>query len=149
MIMIEAKSLVVYWQSKGDNARTIHEKLVARFDENQPAYSSVTNWLRRLQLGEDIFEVGLHPGKPSDGFVDFEMLTELTAFHFHSMRTLAHTLKLPRSMIWDHLNKRPFVVKHFRWIPHRLEDEAKRVRVTNECGFLIEQSNKEIGRAHV
>jgi histone-lysine N-methyltransferase SETMAR len=134
--MIEAKSLVVYWQSKSHNTRTIHEKLVARFDENALSYSSVTNWLRRLQLGEDIFEAGIHPDKPSDGFIDFEILTGLTAFPFHSVRTLARTLKLPRSTRWDHLNKGPFVVKHLRWIPHRLEDEAKRVRVTMAKGLL-------------
>jgi hypothetical protein len=105
ILKIESKHLVVYWQSKGYNTRAIHEMLVARFNENASAYSSVTNWLQRLHLGEDIFDPGIHPGKPSEGLADFKILMELTAFHFHSARTLARTLKIPRSTTWNHLRK--------------------------------------------
>ena len=117
IFMIHANCLVVYWHSKGHNARTIYEKLVARFHEEASAYLSVTNWLRRLGFGENILEPGSHPGKPSDGLIDFEILTELTAFRFHSVRTLARTLKIPRSTVWDHLQKGRFVVKHLRRVP--------------------------------
>jgi hypothetical protein len=102
IFMIHDKCLVVYWHSKGHNATTIYEKLVVRFHEEAPAYSSVTNWLRHLGFGENILEPGSHPGKPSGGLTDFEILIELTAFPVHSVRTLVRTLKIPRSTLWDH-----------------------------------------------
>jgi hypothetical protein len=134
--MIHAKCLVVYWHSNGHNATTIYEKLVARFHEEAPTYPSVTNWLRRLGFGENIPEPGSHPGKPSDGLIDFEILIELTAFPFHSVRTLARALKIPRSTVWDHLQKGRFVVKHFRWVPHTLDIAGEQTRVTMAEGLL-------------
>jgi hypothetical protein len=97
--MNDAKCLVVYWHYKGHNRTTIYEKLVTSFHDKAPTYLSVTNWLRRLAFGEDIREGGSHPGKPSDDLVDFQILTELTAFPFHSVRTLARALKIPRSTV--------------------------------------------------
>jgi hypothetical protein len=58
ILTIDTKCLVVEWQSKGQNATTIHAKPVAWFREKAPAYSSVTNWLRRLHFGEDIVAPG-------------------------------------------------------------------------------------------
>jgi hypothetical protein len=129
--MIEAKYLVVNWQSKSHNNRTIHEKLAARFDNNARACSSVTNWLWRLHLGTDICNPGIHPGKTSHG-----LFTKLSAFPFHNVRTLARPLRISRSMIWDHLRKGSFVLRHLRWVPHRLEDEIKRVRGTMASALL-------------
>jgi hypothetical protein len=114
IFMIHANCVVVSWHSKGHNATTIYEKLLARFHEEAPADSSVTDWFRRLGFGENILEPGSHPGKPSDGLIDVEILIELTAFPFHSVRTLARTLKIPRSTVWDHLQKERSVVKHLR-----------------------------------
>jgi hypothetical protein len=54
--MIDAKCLVGDWQSKEYNATTIYAKLITRFREEVPAYSSVTNGLQRLHFDRDIFE---------------------------------------------------------------------------------------------
>jgi hypothetical protein len=86
--------------------------LIIRFDENTPAYSSVTNWLRHLYLGEDIFVPGIHPDKPWDSLINFKILMELTAFPFHSVQTLALTLAILRSTIQDHLRKWLSVIRH-------------------------------------
>jgi hypothetical protein len=107
---LDAKHLVADWQSKGHNAATIDAKLVTRFREKAPSYSSVTNWLRRLHFGEDVFEPGIRSGKPSDGIADFKILTEQTVFPFHSVRAHARALKILRSMIWDHPQKGPFLL---------------------------------------
>jgi hypothetical protein len=72
----------------------------------------------------------------ADGLIDFEILIELTAFPFHSVRTLAGTLKIPRSTVWDHLQKGRFVVKHLRWVPHILDTARKQTRVTMAEGLL-------------
>jgi hypothetical protein len=100
--MIDAKCLIVQWQSKGHNARTIHAKLATRLHEKGPIYSPVTNCLRHLHSGEDIFEPGIHSAKPLDSLVGFKILMELAGFPFHGARTLASTLRITKSAIWDH-----------------------------------------------
>jgi hypothetical protein len=68
-------------------------------------------------------------GKESDGLVDFKILIALTAFPFHSVRTLVSSLKLPRSTIYDHLQRGNFTAKHLVWVPHTLDDCTKQARV--------------------
>jgi hypothetical protein len=54
--VIDAKWLVADWHSKGHNATAIWDELRAQFHDEAPAYSSITNWVRRLGFGEDILE---------------------------------------------------------------------------------------------
>jgi hypothetical protein len=103
ILMNDAKCLIAHWQYKGHIATTLYEKLVTQFHEKAPAYLSVTNRLRRIHFGEDILEPGIHPGKLLDALIDFKILTELTVFPFHNVRTFATTLKIPPSTRWDHL----------------------------------------------
>jgi hypothetical protein len=105
-------------------------KLVTRFGEQPPSGSSVTNWLRRIRFGGDIFGLGIHSGKPSDGFVSLKILAELTAFSFHRVQTLAGTLKIPRSAISAHLQKGLCVLKRLRWVPDRVGHGSHKVWVT-------------------
>jgi hypothetical protein len=90
-------------------------------------------------------EPGDHPGKPSDGVIDLQILTELTEFPFHSVRTLASALKIPRPTVWVHLQKGIFVVKHFREVPHTFDVVEKRTRVTMSEGLLkdLEQARHQ------
>jgi hypothetical protein len=83
--MIGAMCLIADWKSQCLNATTIHAKLVIRFHEKVPAYSPVTNSLRPLYFGEEIFEPGIHSVKRSDGLVDFKVRTERTAFLSHGV----------------------------------------------------------------
>jgi hypothetical protein len=96
-----------------------------------------------------MFELGIHSGKPSDSFVDFTILTELTAFPFHSVHTLASTLKVAQSMTWNHLPKEPFVVKHLRWVDRRLDDRTKRTQMTQPSSSqrIFEKRGIMVGRA--
>jgi hypothetical protein len=68
-------------------------------------------------------------GKESDRLVDFKILIAHTAFPFHSGRTLASSLKISLSTIYDHFQRENFTVKHLRWVPHTLDDCAKCARV--------------------
>jgi hypothetical protein len=100
--MLKEKSLVIYWHSKDYDANAIHRKLVTHFGDDALGYSTVTKWLRRLACGDDILEPAERKGKESDGLVDFKIVIALTAFPFHSVRTLTSSLKIPRSTIYDH-----------------------------------------------
>jgi hypothetical protein len=100
-LIIEAKCLVGYGQSKGQNTTTTHEKLVHRFHEKVSPCSLVVNWIRRLHLNQDIFEPETYTGQPSASLIDFLILTKTTIFPFLGMRTLAGIVKIPppRSVI--------------------------------------------------
>jgi hypothetical protein len=111
-------------------------KFVTRFREKVPVYSSLTNRFRLFHSGENIFELGIHPGKPSEGLVDFKILTELTAVPFHSVQAFVSTPKILRSMIWDDLQQEPCVIKHLQRVPHRLDDVTKRAGVITAQSLL-------------
>jgi hypothetical protein len=51
----------------------------------------------------------LWKGKESNGLVDFKILTAMTAFPFHNVRTLANSLKIPPSIIYDHFQRGNFI----------------------------------------
>jgi hypothetical protein len=73
-------------------------------------------------------------GKKSDGLVD---LIALTAFPFHSVRTLVSSLTIPRSTIYDHLQRGNFTVKHLRLVPNTLDACTKQVRVEMANSMLV------------
>jgi hypothetical protein len=112
--MMKEKSLVIYWHSKDSNANVIYRKLVTDFGDGTPGYSTVTKSLRRLVCGDDIMEPVKRKGKEPGALVNFKILATLTAFPFHNVRTLASSLKIPRSTIDDHLQRGNFPVKHLR-----------------------------------
>jgi hypothetical protein len=104
--MMKEKRLVIYWHSEGYDANAIYRKLVTHFGDGAPRYSTVTKWVRRLVCGDDISERVERKGKESGGLIDFKILIALTAFPFHSIRTLAGSLKIPRSTISKSFTKR-------------------------------------------
>jgi hypothetical protein len=130
------------------NSIIVHEKLTHRFCEKALSYSSVTNWLRCLRFGQDIFDPGIRTGKPQYSLIVFSILTELATFPFRSLWTLAGTHEIPRFAIWDRLQKGPFVMKNLRWIPHALEDVIERARVTMAESFSdnLQQARRQCGR---
>jgi hypothetical protein len=74
--------------------------------------------------------------KPSESLLDFKILTESNIFPLRSAWALAGTLKISQSAIWDHSQKRPFVVKQLWWVSHALDGERKRTRAMMARSFL-------------
>jgi hypothetical protein len=93
-------------------------------------------WLGRLVRGDDILEPVERKGKESDGLVDFKILIALTAFAFHSVRTLASSLKIPCSTIYGHLQRENFTINHLRGVSHALDKCLKRTRVVMANSML-------------
>jgi hypothetical protein len=93
ILMIDAKRMGAHGKSKGHNDTTIDEKLVSRFHEKPPAYSSPMNWPWAF-ISARLTRDGIERRTLSDGLIDFKILTEHTTFPFHSVRTLANTLKI-------------------------------------------------------
>jgi hypothetical protein len=52
--MEQCKHLAVYWHDNGYPTDKMNQKLLARTKGTAPAYSTITNWIRALERGEDI-----------------------------------------------------------------------------------------------
>jgi hypothetical protein len=52
--MEAAKGLVIYWHENGHDATRIYQKFLTRMDHTLPAYSTITDWLRKSGRGDDI-----------------------------------------------------------------------------------------------
>jgi hypothetical protein len=127
--MEHAKHLVIYWRSKGHKTQTIATKLTTSLGPEAPPYSTVAYWVRMLKLGNNILDVPESPGRPYDVDLDDRIFEALNEFPFHSVRTLASSLKRPRATIHQHLLRAGFELKHLKWVPHTLSEEQKRLRI--------------------
>jgi hypothetical protein len=127
--MEDPKSLVIYWHEKGYPAQKMHGKLLARMDQRGPAYSTVTNWIRALDRGEDIRNYASRGGRVPDERIQTLVAEALTEAPFHSGRSFASTLKIPKTTGWRHLHHAGYVVCNLRIIPHSLSDAQKAIRV--------------------
>jgi hypothetical protein len=123
------KHLVVYYHSKGYKTKIIYGKLQKCLGPDAPPYSTVRYWIRMLKVGKDIFEIDRRPGRPPDAGLDEKILGALSDFPFHTTRSLARELKIPRSTIHMHLLNAGFVLKHLKWVPHSLSEARKKSRV--------------------
>jgi hypothetical protein len=121
---MDFNSIVLYLKTKGMNAREIHSDPVATLGTKVLGYSTVTRWLREVQLdqfSETAFDF------TEDAEVDQIGEIILSVFEvqpFGSVRDIARLTHLARSTVHWHLTRSlGFLVRHFRWIPHLLTEE--------------------------
>jgi DNA-binding transcriptional ArsR family regulator len=124
--------MVLYLKAKGMNVREIHSDLGATLGTKVLDYSTVTHWLREVQLDEF-----------SETAVDFTeeaevdeiaeaVLSVLEVQPFGSVRDIARLTRRAHSTVRWHLTRSlGFLVRHLRWITHVLTEEQKRIRVSN------------------
>jgi hypothetical protein len=120
-----AKVLVIYWHDKRYSAQTMHQKLQAHSLVTCSAYSSVTNWIRALDSGEDISVRASGSGHLPDDRINEAIAQELDISPFHLVRSLASAIKKPPPTVWCHLHSMGFVIKHLRLVPHSLSEVQK------------------------
>jgi hypothetical protein len=127
--MEHAKHLVIYWHSKGHTTNVMAAKLNTSLGFEAPPYSTVSYWVQMFKLGHEILEWPQSPGRPDELDLDDRILQALNDYPFHSVRSLASSLKRSASTIHEHLARAGFEMKHVNWIPHTLSDEHKRLCV--------------------
>lgn len=135
--MEHAKHLVIYWRSKGYKTKVIAAKLLKSLQSDAPPYPTVSYWVRMIKLKHDILTVPGGPGRPFEVDLDSKIFEALNEFPFHSLRTLASSLKRPMSTIREHLLRANFEIKHLKWVPHTLSEDQKRSRV-EQAGQLLD-----------
>jgi hypothetical protein len=92
--MLQVKSLLVYWASKGHNAIVIFAKMEGSFGVSAPSDPWVTKWLRALTRGEDIFEPSEPSGRPEDPVIGMKFINFLDLNPFASVRQIATATKI-------------------------------------------------------
>lgn len=139
------KHLVVYWHSKNKNATDIHRKLCKYFPYEKISYSTITDWIRKINRGEDIFERKTGSGRISDLQIDQRILNALNEMPFHSIRTLSNQLKIPKTTVFNHMRSMGFIIKHLRFVPHTLNDSQKvqRVNYSKHLLDIIKQARHQ------
>jgi hypothetical protein len=135
--MLQAKSLLVYWASKGHNATVIFAKMGGYFGGSAPSYPWVTKWLRALTRGEDIFEPNERSGRPEDPVIGMKVINFLDLNPFASVRQIATATKIARSTVFDHVKGWGYTIKHLKWIPHDLTAAMMEQRVELSRKLLL------------
>jgi hypothetical protein len=130
-----AKVLVVYWHDKGYSAKTMHQKLQTRPVLTYPAYSSIANWIRALDRGEDISVRFSGSSRLVDDRIHEAIAQELDISPFHSVRSLASAIKRPPPTVWCHLHSMGFGIKHLRLVLFSLSEVQKQKRVEYSIKF--------------
>jgi hypothetical protein len=115
--MEATKVLVICWRAKGHDATRIYQKLSTRLGHTLLTYSMITDWLRKLERGNDITPRASCRGRLLDGRIDALITSALEPCPFHSVRTLCSAIKHPRTTVWRHLHAAGFVVRNLRLVP--------------------------------
>jgi hypothetical protein len=75
--------------------------------------------------GEDISIGASGNGRLPDSTIDLAITEKLDISPFHSIRSLALTIKRSPTTVWTHLRCMGFVIKHLQFVPHTLSSIQK------------------------
>jgi hypothetical protein len=84
---------------------------------------------------EDISMRASRSGRLPTNTIDLAIAEELDIFPFHSIRSLASTIKRPPTTVWIHLYCMDFAIKHLRFVPHTLSSVQKNEQVQHSINF--------------
>jgi hypothetical protein len=93
-----------------------------------PVYSTITDWLRKLERSDNITRRTSSSGRLPDDHIDALITPPLEQFSFHSVRRLCSTIKHPYTKVWRHLHSAGQLVRNLRLAPHRLSPSQKAER---------------------
>ena len=134
---MDQRSIALYLNKKGLNAKEIHNELVDVLQEEAVSYPTVTRYLRegRLALKESTEE------KNSILITDHTKENAIMEFlkdePHASVRTIAKTLRIPRSTVHYTLTRvLGWKIKHLRWIPHNLNFDQIQNRIEKSKKLL-------------
>jgi hypothetical protein len=144
--MEDAKAVVTYWHEKGHGALRIHQQLSARVRGRYPAYSTIPDWIRRLERDEDITQRASGSGCLRNDHIDVLIANALEETPFHSVRSLASSIKYPQTTVWRHLHNACYMVRNLHLVPHTLSAAQNAERVARATAMKqVLQSAKHRG----
>jgi AraC-like DNA-binding protein len=127
---MDQRSIVVYLSMRGYSAIEIHNDLVETLGAEAVGYSTVTHYLRDESFPDRNTVAPDEKDVARNNRIDKAILTALAERPFSSVRQIATQTCLARSTVHRHLTQSlGFTVRHLHWIPHRLSDNQKEIRV--------------------
>jgi hypothetical protein len=109
-----------------------------------PGYSTIINWLRWLERGEDITQWASRSGPSVDNQIDSRTVIVLEETPFHSVRSIGSAIKCPRSTVWRHLHNTGSIVHNLHLVPHKLslaqKPESRTTSIELKNGAISEIS---------
>jgi hypothetical protein len=64
-----------------------------------PADSTIADWLRKLEQGDDINQCASGDGRSPDDHINALITSDLEEYPFHSVRTARSAIKHPRTTV--------------------------------------------------
>jgi hypothetical protein len=127
---MDQRPIALYLSMKGLSATLIYQELVDTLGREVAAYSTVTWYLREARFAGQSEEVPIETELMTPNPVDIAILGALADRPFSSVRELSRLTYLSRTTIHRHLTESLcFAIRYLRWIPHRLSDQQKAIRV--------------------
>jgi hypothetical protein len=130
-------SICLFLDKQGFSAFDIHRQLVDVLKTEAIAYSTVRRYLREVlwtAVKAERTETETH-----DVFAQ-AILAALDELPFSSVRGLAKRTCIPPTPVYRWLtNSMRFIVKHLRWVPHKLNEAqlAARIQISNELLGIV------------
>ena len=66
MEKVEHRAVIKFLTKEGNNAKKIHERMIAVYSDTAPSYATVTRWHKEFLHGRQSLEDDSHSGRPSD-----------------------------------------------------------------------------------
>lgn len=66
MDKIEYRAVIKFLTKEGKNAKEIHDRLVAVYNDTAPSYATVTRWHKEFRHGRESLEDDPRVGRPSE-----------------------------------------------------------------------------------
>jgi hypothetical protein len=144
--MEAAKVPVIYWPKKGDDATRICRKLSTGLGHMLLTYSTITNWLRKPEQGDDITRPASGSHRLPNDHIDALITSILEQCPFHSVRACYCAIQRQHAIVWQYLHSARFVVRNLRPVSHQFSPSKKAERI----GMAIElQEVRQSAKHHV
>lgn len=137
----QLRAIIFYEWRQHTNASRAATKINNALGEGTVGRTTVHEWFKRFEAGDIRFDDSEHSRRPPS-LDDDNLRSALKANPEATARELATTLGCSHTTIENHLHDAGYRKVLSRWIPHRLTDAHKQVRI-NICESLLFQPHRK------
>ena len=129
-IPMEQRAVVRFFTLKRTKAKDIKTELDEVYGKEALSLSAVKKWRKRFADGRPSLDDDPRPGRPCRSDLANPIQSLLRERPFISCKVICKKLRIPKTTCLRVLHDELGLLKrHLRWVPHRLEDSQKALRV--------------------